>query len=455
MALMDKHVPAGNSAGRTHEAGPARYRDILRRGLEEYRSFLNPLMVERAQIAGEPLNITAVANGQLVDRDGGRYECFHGTQAFGHRHPAIAAAVREFLDSDAPSWYPSRISPFAGRLARRLCERSETYQRAYFALTGSGAVEAGLKLARAATRKPRILGMEGAYHGCTFGSTALMGKGPFRDPFGPHLPGVEALPFGDVDALRAAFAGGDVAAVVMEPIQGEGGIRPVPSEFVEAACELTARHDALLIADEVQTGLGRSGSFLASAHWPRRPDAVTIGKQLGGGLMPLSAMLSTEDWFERAFGRHVEAAESHNATFSYNTIGLVAGLAALDLLDEEMVAQVRARGEFFRDALRTTLDDSPLFAEVRGQGLMVGIQFTGAEHPWLSFEHFGMDEFVGRPSLGLLLCMRMYKRGYICFVCGHDWSTMRIQPRFDIEPDALQQFADTCRVELDYLHNLN
>lgn len=431
------------------------YRDILRNGIDEYRRFLNPLMVERAQLAGEPLGIVAAADGRLVDRDARRYECFHGTQAFGHRHPAIARAVQEFLDSDAPSWYPSRISPFAGRMARTLCERSGAYQRAYFALTGSGAVEACLKLARAATGKPRILGMEGAYHGCTFGSTALMGAGPFRDPFGPHLPGVEALPFGDVDALRAAFAAGDVAAVVIEPIQGEGGIRPVPAEFIAAACELTARHGALLVADEVQTGLGRSGNFLASAHWPRRPDAVTIGKQLGGGLMPLSSMLTTEAWFERAFGRHVEAAESHNATFSYNTIGLVAGLAALDLLSDDMIAQVRESGEFFRAALRTALADSPLFSEVRGQGLMVGIQFTGAEHPWLSFEHFGMDEFVGRPSLGLLLCMRLYKRGYICFVCGHDWSTMRIQPRFDITEPELQAFADTCRAELDYLYQLN
>lgn len=430
------------------------YGPIERYGVEEYRRHLNPLMVERARLAGEPIDMVATTDGCLVDKRGAVYECFHGTQAFGHRHPAIAAAVRGFMDSDAPSWYPSRISPFSGRLARVLCERSGAYQRAYFALTGAGAVEASLKLARAATRKPRILSMRGAYHGCTFGATALMSAGPFRDPFAPHLPGVHALPFGDIDALSAALTEGDVGALVLEPIQGEGGIRPLAEDFIAAACELTKRHGTLLIADEVQTGLGRSGAFLASAAWPRRPDAVTIGKQLGGGLMPLSAMLTTETAFERAFGAHIEAAESHNATFSYNTIAMVAGLAALELLTDACIATVRDKGRTFRDMLRDSLGDSPLLADIRGAGLMVGIEFHDTDHPWLSFEHFGMDEFAGRPSLGLLLCMRLYKRGYICFVCGHDWSTMRIQPRFDIPLDRLDAFARACREELDYLYGL-
>ena len=430
------------------------YSELFRNGIDEYRRFLNPLMVERAQLAGEPLGIVRTEGGRLYDGDGNGYECFHGTQAFGHRHPAIQAAVQQFLDSDAPSWYPSRISQFGGRLARTLCERSG-YEHAYFATTGSGAVEAALKLARSATRRPRILGMSRAYHGCTFGSTALMSAGIFRDPFGPHLPGVEAIEFGDVDALRAAFDGGEVAAVVVEPIQGEGGVRALPAAYIEALCELTERHDALLVADEVQTGMGRSGTCLASARWPRRPDIVTLGKQLGGGLVPLSTVLTTSAWWDRAFGRHVEAAESHNATFSYNTLGMVAGLAALELLTDDTVARVRTVGDAFRKSLSESLATSPLFKEVRGAGLMVGIEFHPSEHPWLSFEHFGMDEFAGRPSVGLLLCMRMYKRGYICFVCGHDWSTMRIQPRFFIEPERLADFSRAIREELDYLEALS
>src|SRR5206468_2181423 len=133
--------------------------------------------------------------------------------------------------------------------------------------------------------RPRLLALERAYHGCTFGSCALMSEGPFRDPFAPHLPGVESLPFGDVAALADALAKGDVAAVVVEPIQLEGGVRPLPPAYIAALCELTARHGALLVADEIQTGLGRTGRFLASETWPRRPDAVITGKHLGGGLL--------------------------------------------------------------------------------------------------------------------------------------------------------------------------
>src|SRR5262249_46226369 len=154
------------------------------------------------------------------------YEDFHGNMGFGHRHPAITRAVQEFLATDQVNWYPSRVSPHAGRFARRLCERTG-YESVYFGLSGSDAVESSLKLARALTRRPGVLGLERAYHGCGFGSVALMAAGPFRDPFGPHLPGVESLPFGDAGALERALARGDVAAVVVEPIQGEGGVHPL------------------------------------------------------------------------------------------------------------------------------------------------------------------------------------------------------------------------------------
>jgi 4-aminobutyrate aminotransferase-like enzyme len=159
--------------------------DILRRGFDEYGKYVNPLIERRAQLTGEPLRVVRTDRGRLVTDDGRIIEDFHGTQAFGHRNAAITQALQAFLATDAPTWYPSRVSPHAGRFARRLCERSG-YTHVYFGGTGSDAVEAALKLARAATRRPRLLGLSGAYHGCGFGSTALMDSGPFRDPFGPN-----------------------------------------------------------------------------------------------------------------------------------------------------------------------------------------------------------------------------------------------------------------------------
>jgi acetylornithine/succinyldiaminopimelate/putrescine aminotransferase len=431
-----------------------RYAEILRKGFEEFGQFINPMIAQRASLAGEPIRVTRASNGMLVDAEGRQIEDLHGTQALGHRNPQVAKAIREFLESDAPSWYPSRVSPFAGRLARRLCERSG-YEIAFFACTGSDVVEASLKLARALTRRPRILCLEGGYHGCTYGSVAMMAKGPLHDPFGPHLPGVERVPFGDVDALRRAM-GSDVAAVVVEPIQGEGGVRVLPDPFVAALCEETARHGALLVADEVQTSLGRSGrGFLRTASWPRRPEVVLLAKTLGGGLVPISAMLTRKEIFLRAYGRDFSDGEAHNTTFSYNSVGAVAGLATLDLLTEDLLSRVREGGLLFRRELENRLAGSPYFEEVRGEGYMVGIKLRSPEHPWLTFEHFGYPQLAGQSVMAPLVCHRLYRRGFFCFSCGHDWSVVRIQPRFDIPQDKLTELAKAIREELDYLGRLS
>jgi acetylornithine/succinyldiaminopimelate/putrescine aminotransferase len=424
----------------------------LRQGFDDFRDWVNPLIALRAELAGEPAKVTRAEGGQLFGSDGGAIEDFHGTQAFGHRHPAITRAVQEFLASDAPSWFPSRVNPFAGSLARRLCERAgSAYSNVFFASSGSEAVEAALKLARAVTRRPRVLSLSGAYHGCTMGSCALMTSGVFRDLFEPHVPGLGNLPFGDLDALRAALAAGDVAALVVEPIQLEGGVHALSAEYTAAACQLCTEHGTLLVADEVQTGLGRTGRFLASQSWPRRPDVVVLGKHLGGGLLPISAMLTRRELFERAYGQNFETAEAHNCTFSGSAAVCVASHAALDLLDDALIARVAALGGSFRQGLHEALADLPLFDEIRGEGLIAGIALKDCDHPWLSFEHFGMGDLSHHPTVGLLLCRRLYKRGYFCFVCGHDWRVLRLQPRFTIEPEQLARFTRVVREELEEL----
>jgi acetylornithine/succinyldiaminopimelate/putrescine aminotransferase len=427
--------------------------EILRDGFGEFQAFVNPLIAERARLAREPIQFVRVADGALVDADGNTYEDFHGTQMLGHRNRAVAEAIRQFLDGDAPNWFPSRVNPWAGRLARRLCERTG-YGNAYFGMSGADAVEAALKLARAATRRPRIIALEGGYHGCTFGAVSLMHAGPLRDPFGPHLPEVEKVPFDDPDALARALRAEDACAVVVEPIQGEGGVRALPDRMIDALCELPLRHGALLIADEVQTALGRSGRFLATEGWPRRPDVALLAKTLGGGLVPISVMLTHRALFERAYGQNFFIGESHNTTFGYNGVSCVAALATLELLTDELIADVARRGEGFRAALAGALEGNPLFVEVRGAGFMIGIELRQPTHPWLSFEHFGLPELAHLPTIGPLLCYRLYRRGFFAFVCGHDWRILRLQPRFDIPDERLAAFAVACREELDHLVTL-
>ncbi len=429
-------------------------RDIFREGFDEFARFINPLIAQRARLAGEPIRFVRALDGVLLDAEGQSYEDFHGTQMLGHRNPSVVAALQQFLASDAPNWFPSRVNPWAGRLARRLCERSG-YSNVYFGMSGADAVEAALKLSRAATRKPRIIGLEGGYHGCSFGAVSLMHDGPLHDPFAPHLSGAEKIPFGDIDALTRALSERDVCAVVVEPIQGEGGVRALPAPFVEALCALTEQAGALLIADEVQTSLGRSGRFLASERWPRRPDVALIAKTLGGGLMPISAMLCQREVFERAYGQNFFMGEAHNSTFGFNGLSCVAALSTLELLSDELIASVRQRGAAFLDQLTLALAENPLFEEARGSGFMLGIKLRQPTHPWLSFEHFGWPELKDQPSIGPLLCHRLYRRGFFAFVCGHDWSILRLQPRFDIPAERLSEFARACREELDQIGALN
>jgi acetylornithine/succinyldiaminopimelate/putrescine aminotransferase len=439
-----------------------RLASILRTGFADFRTFVNPGIAHRAELAAEPFRIVRVEDAKLVTADGQRIEDFHGTQAFGHRNRHITAAVQAFLASDSPSWFPSRVNPYAGALARRLCDRinedgddgTGRYSNAFFASSGSEAVEAAIKLARAVTRRPRVLSLARAYHGCTMGSCGLMSPGVFRDPFAPHVPGLGQLPFGDLGALETAIAAEDVAAIVVEPIQLEGGVRPLSPAYLEALCLLTERHGTLLVADEVQTGLGRTGRFVASSAWPRRPDAVLLAKHLGGGLLPISAMVTRGELFERAYGASFETAEAHNCTFSGSAAVCVAALATLDLLDGACIERVARVGSGFRRAMEEALAGLPLFAEIRGAGLVAGIALADSDHPWLSFEHFGMDELAGHSSVGLLLCHRLYRRGYFCFVCGHDWSVLRVQPRFDIDEAELAAFVSVLREELEFLCDL-
>lgn len=433
---------------------------LPRAGFDDFRKFVNPLIALRSELAGEPARVLLTRQGQLLTESAQPIEDFHGTQSFGHRHPSITRALIGFLESDAPNWFPSRVNPYAGELARRLCQRassgsnSEAYSNAFFGNSGSEAVEAALKLARAATGRARVLSFQGAYHGCTMGSCGLMTEGVFRDRFGPHLPGLEQLPFADNDALFEQLKTEDVAAVVVEPIQLEGGVRPLPAATIEALCELSERFGTLLVADEVQTGLGRTGRFLASQNWPRRPDAVVLGKHLGGGLLPISAMLTRRELFERAYGENFETGEAHNCTFSGNAAACVAAQAALDLLSDALIERVRTLGDSFHGSLREALGGLPLFDEVRGAGLVVGVALRPTDHPWLSFEHFGMSDLAGHPSVGVLLCHRLYKRGFFCFVCGHDWGVLRLQPRFTIDESVLAAFVEAIREELAYLCNL-
>jgi ornithine--oxo-acid transaminase len=314
----------------------------------------------------------------LYDDAGQRYLDFlsgFGVYALGRSHPAIKAALHQALDLDLPNMIQLDCALLPGLLAEQLAARAHAgISRAFFCNSGTESIEAAIKFARHATQRPKILYAEHAFHGLTTGSLSLNGGKEFRSGFGALLPGTVPVPFGDLGALQAQLGGGDVAAFIVEPIQGKG-VYCAPPEYWKAVQEACRRHGTLLVMDEVQTGLGRTGRFFCHEHWGLEPDIITISKALSGGFVPAGAMLTTDKIFASVY-ESMEDALKHSTTFGRNQLAMVAGLATLAALDDEdIVARAQRTGLALQDGLRSLAAQYPLIKDVRGLGLMIGIEF--------------------------------------------------------------------------------
>jgi putrescine aminotransferase len=266
------------------------------------------------------------------------------------------------------------FSPLAGRLARALAELTPgdlTYS--FFANSGTEAVEGALKLARAATGRAKIVATLDAYHGKTIGALSASGREAFKTPFHPLLADVEHVPYGDDSSLDEALRG--AAAFIVEPVQGEGGINVPPAGYLARAREACDRHGALLIADEVQTGLGRCGFLFACERDGVVPDVMVLAKGLSGGVVPIGAFVARPSAWNAAYGK---APLIHTSTFGGNPLACAAALAALEVLrDEHLVANARARGEQLLAGARRIASEYPsVVREARGLGLLAGIELT-------------------------------------------------------------------------------
>jgi acetylornithine/N-succinyldiaminopimelate aminotransferase len=319
---------------------------------------------------GPPRRVLVRGEGCYVwDEDGRRYLDLLGGLAvnvLGHGHPALVAAVTEQLRTlgQVSNFF---ATPLQVALAERLLEIScADGGRVFFANSGTEALEAAFKMARR-TGRSAIVAATGGFHGRTMGSLALTGKPAIREPFAPLPGGVVHVPYADVDALAAAVDA-DTAAVVLEPIQGEAGVRVPPAGYLRAARQITSRHGALLVLDEVQTGVGRTGEWFAFQHDGVRPDVVTVAKGLGGGF-PIGACLG--------FGRaaNLLGPGSHGSTFGGNPVAAAAGLAVLATVERDgLLDNVNKVGDQLRRGVESLGD--PLVAGVRGRGLLLAIELT-------------------------------------------------------------------------------
>jgi putrescine aminotransferase len=356
-------------------SAPAAAPSLLDETYDNYRVYLNPPLARVMKLSGSPVEVRA-SGVTIVDSEGKEYLDFaggYGVFTLGHRHPRVVAAVRAQLDEMALSGR-TMFNPLMGRLAKRLAEITPGDLRiSFFANSGAEAVEGALKLARAATKRTRIVATHGAYHGKTLGALSVSGSEAFRAPFAPLLPDLVHVPFGDLPALEAVA--GDAAAIIVEPVQGEGGVNVPPPSYLQGVRALCDRTGALFIADEVQTGLGRCGVSFGCDLAGVVPDVMTLAKGLSGGVMPIGAYIARADVWNAAYAH---APLLHTSTFGGNELACAAALAAIDvLLDDDLVSNARERGAQLLAGARAIAERYPAaIAEVRGAGLLVGVELT-------------------------------------------------------------------------------
>ncbi len=406
--------------------------------------FLNPQMGRILRTLGFDRTWTGGEGAHLIDSTGARYlDMFggYGVFAIGRNHPEAVAAIEDVMAARTGNLPQLGVTLLSGVLAEQLLARAPGSVGAMVpANSGTEAVEAAIKIARAATGRPRVLYAEHAFHGLTLGSLSLNGDEIFREGFGPLVGGCDPVGWGDLDALRAELARGDVACLIVEPVQGKGVNLP-PEGYLEEAQRACREAGALFVCDEVQTGVGRTGRFLAAEHWALEPDIVCLAKALSGGLVPIGAVLVSRAAFDRVFDG-MERAVRHGSTFGGNDLAAAAALATLRVIEREgLVERSRRMGELLLELTRPLAERHEVVREVRGLGLMWAIEFG----PPAGRARRSLWEMVERRQPGLfsqLITVPLFhEHRILCQVAGHRMNVIKALPALVVEEEEIRRFA--------------
>ena len=398
---------------------------------------MNEMMVRVLRTIGFDIRFRRGTGQYLFDSEGRRYlDLLSGWGVFGigRNHPKLREALTGVLAADLPNLVQMDVPPLAGILAERLLHYTPFLEKVFFTNSGAEAVESSIKFARKATGRPGLVYCTNAFHGLSYGALSLNGDDNFRNGFGPLLPHCFEVPFNDLGALETALATRQVAAFVVEPIQGKGVNIPNDS-YLSCALELCRKYGSLLIADEIQTGLGRPGRFLAIEHWGIEPDMVLLSKTLSGGHVPVAAVLARKWILDRVFDR-MDRAVIHNLTFANNDLAMAAGLATLDVLESDgLVKNAAHMGARLLAAFQAMASDYELVQEVRGKGLMIGIEF-GQPRSLKLRAAWGLLETVNTGLFCQLITIPLCKDHRILVqVAGHASHTVKLLPALIITDD--------------------
>jgi ornithine--oxo-acid transaminase len=414
-----------------------------------YYDYVNPQWVTLLNLLGMNVEYERCLGCELFTKDGRRIldflsgYCVHNT---GHNHPYIIQALKDEMDRCGPAMLQSHVPELAGELARRLCELAGgKLEKVFFGSSGSEGVEAAIKFSRATTGRAGIVYAKSSFHGLTNGALSLMNDAFWRERFGPLLPDTLGVPFGDIAALESALADKRHAAFMVEPLQAEGGIQVPTREYLQKAQELCGKSGTLFVLDEVQTGMYRTGTFLAAHQFDVQADMVVLAKALSGGLMPVSAVLMTNKIY-RAVYSSLKRAIVHTSTFSENSLSMRAGLAALDVLQrEELGPRALQLGESFRARLRSELAGFDMVKEVRGMGLLNGIEFVPPKKLAFRVLYEAFNK-IHPAMFGQIVVMRMFReKGMLTQICGNNFMVLKAAPPLTATSEQLDEFVRAIR----------
>ena len=392
------------------------YEKMKKQALADFAEYVGPMKARTMKNAGLDIIEGRREGASVWDLTGKKYiDCQTGSGIMnvGRHNREIVQALKDALDTLDIGVF-LLCSKQKADLAKKLAEITPGDLKCTIFGTGGGeANDAALKLARGYTMKKEIIYAQKAYHGHTGFALSAIGRDAYKEPFEPLIPGFKMVPFGNAQAVRDVFTK-DTAAVILEPIQGEGGINLPPEGYLQEVRKICDEHEALLILDEIQTGFARTGKMFASEHWGVVPDIMTVAKSLGGGIYPISATIFKEELMD-FFVPHPFI---HLSTFGGSDLGCIVGLAVIDYIEKNHLAENAARmGDRFRAGFDRFLKDYPaLLLEVRQMGLMIGLQYTNS-------------------SIGPRLTKKLADRGVIAVYTGNDPAICRFMPPLVITPE--------------------
>ena len=444
--IVSPHRPSNTAARSTAaEAGHA---------AERFRRYINPVVAAVMEQSDLLRTFVRGSGCQLWDSEGREYLDFvagFGSVNLGHNHPHVMAELTKTIQREAVGFTPGAINVAASQLAERLLMVAPPgLDMVQFVNSGSEAVEAALKLARAATGRTSLLACDRGYHGKTLGALSVSGHRPYREPFEPLLPGCQRVPFGDLESLARHLADHSPAAFVIEPVAAEGGIHPLPPGYLSQAQQLCREAGTLLIVDEIQTGLGRTGRMFAVDHDDVTPDVLCLAKSLGGGHVPIGAVLVRREFWNQAYGT-LETCLLHTSTFAGGSLACAAGLATLDVMDDpEFLANAEQRGFELCEGLHKLAERYSVIREVRGKGLLLGVEFqplpASIRNHWL--ECSGMlamaiphlrERIDALPAFYVMQSLLRH-HGIYTQLCRSQPHVLRIEPPLNIDSAQVQQF---------------